>query len=91
MPIEIIYSRENSKKLINIVLLTNNIDFGVARSKSAPPLNEVGIAKALPDYYVKYSQSENAKSDYFNRFSSKLSFEPSKPKGISLSKIKEAF
>ena len=47
-----------------------------------PPLNEVRIAKALPEYYIKYSQSENAKSDYFNRLSSILSFEPSKPKGI---------
>ena len=53
-------------------------------AKSAQPLNEVRIPKALPEYYIKYSQNENAKSDYFNRFSSKLSFEPSKPKGILL-------
>ena len=63
------------------VRLSNNLGYA---SKSAPPLNEVRIAKALPEYYTKYSQSENAKSDYLNRFSSKLSFEPSKPKGISL-------
>ena len=60
-------------------------------AKSAQPLNEVRVTKALPEYYIKYSQSENAKSDYFNRFSSKLSFEPSKPKGMSFYKIKEAF
>ena len=53
-------------------------------TKSAQPLNEVHIPKALPEYYIKCSQNENAKSDYFNRFSSKLSFETSKPKGILL-------
>ena len=52
--------------------------------KSAQPLNEDRVALALPEYFIKCSQSENAKSDYFNRFSSKLSFEPSKPKGILL-------
>ena len=46
--------------------------------KSAQPLNEVCVAKALPEYFIKYSQSENAKSDYFKRFSSKLSFDPSR-------------
>ena len=64
-----------------------NIDFV---PKSVQPLDEVCITKALPEYYIKYSQSET-KSDYFNRLSSKLSFEPSKPKGISFNKIKEAF
>ena len=53
-------------------------------SKSAQPLNEIRVAKALPEYFIKYSQSENAKSDYVNRFSSKLSFDPSKPKEILL-------
>ena len=48
-------------------------------------------AKALPEYYIKYSQFENAKSDYLNRLSSKLSFEALKPKGMSFYKIKEAF
>ena len=57
----------------------------------AQPLNKVRVTKALPEYYIKYSQNENAKSDYFNRLSSKLSFEPSKSKVISLYKIKEAF
>ena len=52
--------------------------------KISASLNEVRIAKALPEYCTRYSQSENAKSDYLNRFSSKLSFEPSKPKEISL-------
>ena len=50
----------------------------------AQPLNKVRVTKALPEYYIKYSQNENARSDYFNRLSSKLSFEPSKPKEISL-------
>ena len=54
------------------------------KAKSVQPLNEVLVAKLLPEYFIKYSQSENAKSDYFNRFSSSLSFEPSKPKGILL-------
>ena len=60
-------------------------------SKSEQPLNEVRVPQALPEYYIKYSQFENAKSDYLNRLSSKLSFEPSKPKGMSFYKIKEAF
>ena len=60
-------------------------------SKSEQPLNEVRVPQALPEYYVKYSQFENAKSDYLNRLSSKLSFEPPKPKGRSFYKIKEAF
>ena len=60
-------------------------------TKSAQPLNEDRVTKPLPEYYIKYSQSENAKSDYFNRLSSKLSFEPSKPKEILLYKIEEAF
>ena len=60
-------------------------------AKSAQPLNEVRVTKALPEYYIKYSQNENATSDYFNRLSSILSFEPSKSKVISLYKIKEAF
>ena len=58
----------------------------ISETKSAQPLNEVRVAKALPEYFIKYSQSENAK-----RFSSKLSFDPSKPKGMSFYKIKEAF
>ena len=53
-------------------------------TKSAQPLNEVRVAKPLTEYFIKYSQSDNAKSDYFNRFSSILSFEPSKPKEILL-------
>ena len=61
------------------------------KSKSDQPLNEVRVPQALPEYYIKYSQFENAKSDYLNRLSSKLSFEPSKPKGMSFYKIKEAF
>ena len=60
-------------------------------AKSEQPLNEVRVPQALPEYYIKYSQFENAKSDYLNRLSSKLSFEPSKPKGMSFYKIKEAF
>ena len=56
------------------------------KAKSVQPLNEGRLPKALREYYIKYSQSENAKSDYFNRFSSKLSFEPSKPKGILIQK-----
>ena len=60
-------------------------------TKSDQPLNEVRVPQALPEYYIKYSQFENAKSDYLNRLSSKLSFEPSKPKGMSFYKIKEAF
>ena len=60
-------------------------------SKSEQPVNEVRVPQALPEYYIKYSQFENAKSDYLNRLSSKLSFEPSKPKGMSFYKIKEAF
>ena len=59
--------------------------------KSEQPLNEVRVPQALPEYYIKYTQFENAKSDYLNRLSSKLSFEPSKPKGMSSYKIKEAF
>ena len=60
-------------------------------AKSDQPVNEVRVPQALPEYYIKYSQFENAKSDYLNRLSSKLSFEPSKPKGMSFYKIKEAF
>ena len=60
-------------------------------SKSEQPLNEVRVPQALPEYYIKYSQFENAKSDYLNRLSSKLSFEALKPKGMSFYKIKEAF
>ena len=60
-------------------------------TKSHQHLNEVRVPQALPEYYIKYSQFENAKSDYLNRLSSKLSFEPSKPKGMSFYKIKEAF
>jgi len=41
-------------------------------AKSAAPLNEVRIPRALPEYYIKYSQNENAKSDYFNRFKGQL-------------------
>ena len=52
---------------------------------------EVRIPKALPEYYIEYSQNENTKSDYFKRFSSKMSFEPTKLKGISLYEIREAF
>ena len=54
-----------------------HIPYSVAstKPKSAQPLNEVHVAKALPEYFIKYSQRENAKSDYFNRFSSKLSFD----------------
>lgn len=62
-----------------------------SKPRSADPLIEVGISKALPEYQIKYSQSENAKSHYLNRFRSKLSFEPSKLKGISIYTIKEAF
>ena len=36
-------------------------------TKSEQPLNEVRVPQALPEYYIKYSQFENAKSDYFNR------------------------
>ena len=36
-------------------------------TKSDQPLNEVRVPQALPEYYIKYSQFENAKSDYFNR------------------------
>ena len=60
-------------------------------SKSDQPVNEVRVPQALPEYYIKYSQFENAKSDHLNRLSSKLSFEPSKPKGMSFHKIKETF
>ena len=62
-----------------------------SKTKSDQPLNEVRVPQVLPEYYIKYSQFENAKSDYLNRLSSKLSFEPSKPKGMSFYKIKEAF
>ena len=62
-----------------------------ALPKSEQPLNEVRVPQALPEYYIKYSQFENAKSDYLNRLSSKLSFEALKPKGMSFYKIKEAF
>ncbi len=31
--------------------------------KSAHPLNEVRVPNALPEYYIKYSQIEKAKSD----------------------------
>ena len=68
-----------------------NFDGNGLVSKSEQPLNEVRVPQALPEYYIKYSQFENAKSDYLNRLSSKLSFEPSKPKGMSFYKIKEAF
>ena len=54
----------------------------LSAAKSEQPLNEVRVPQALPAYYIKYSQFENAKSDYLNRLSSKLSFEPSKPKGM---------
>ena len=63
----------------------------IFRAKSEQPLNEVRVPQALPEYYIKYSQFENAKSDYSNRLSSKLSFEALKPKGMSFYKIKEAF
>ena len=36
-------------------------------AKSEQPVNEVRVPQALPEYYIKYSQFENAKSDYFNR------------------------
>ena len=36
-------------------------------AKSEQPLNEVRVPQALPEYYIKYSQFENAKSDYFDR------------------------
>ena len=60
-------------------------------SKSEQPVNEVRVPQALLEYYIKYSQFENARSDYLNRLSSKLSFEPSNPKGMSFYEIKEAF
>ena len=60
-------------------------------SKSEQPVNEVRVPQALPEYYIKYCQFENAKSDYLNRLSIKLSFKPSTPKGMSFYKIKEAF
>ena len=61
------------------------------KTKSAQPLNEVRLPNALPEYYIKYSQKEKAKSDYFNRLKSKLSFEPSKLKGIYFYEIKRSF
>ena len=32
-------------------------------TKSEQPLNEVRVPQALPEYYIKYSQFENAKTD----------------------------
>ena len=36
----------------------------IKEAKSVAPLNEVHIPKALPEYYIKYSQNENAKINY---------------------------
>ena len=47
--------------------------------KSAQPLNEVRVAKALTEYFIKYSQNENANITILTDLSKKMSFEPSKP------------
>ena len=78
-----------------ICLVKNHIKIFIILStpvpKSDQPVNEVRVPQALPEYFIKYSQFENARSDYLNRLSNKLSFEPSKPKGMSFYEIKEAF
>ena len=59
--------------------------------KAKKPLRNIKMAPNSRICITSNIAKVKMPKDYFNRLSCKLSFEPSKPKGISLYKINEAF